>query len=199
MDYLCHQVFPRGWDKTFCLQYVENEFSEIHFFGDKTYPVPASSSKLIAFLGSPLAVLDAVSSVTYYCLHRFAGRQRPWNFWIWEDNRPYSDKPWGHHQAVCWDFWGSSQALTLEMSKIHVKRCFILKGEVVDREFLHFFMQLCWLVCILVSMKWKHLGSWKWDSGSVYTLGRMKGRTKLFECQLIGWFNSFKSGRRVLY
>ncbi|KAG0567790.1 hypothetical protein KC19_7G161000 [Ceratodon purpureus] len=31
-------VFPRGWDKTFCLQYVENEFSEIHFFGDKTYP-----------------------------------------------------------------------------------------------------------------------------------------------------------------
>lgn len=31
-------VFPRGWDKTFCLQFVENEFSEIHFFGDKTYP-----------------------------------------------------------------------------------------------------------------------------------------------------------------
>lgn len=30
-------VFPRGWDKTFCLQFVENEFSEIHFFGDKTY------------------------------------------------------------------------------------------------------------------------------------------------------------------
>jgi phosphomannomutase len=30
-------VFPKGWDKTFCLQFVENEFSEIHFFGDKTY------------------------------------------------------------------------------------------------------------------------------------------------------------------
>lgn len=30
-------VFPRGWDKTFCLQFVEKEFSEIHFFGDKTY------------------------------------------------------------------------------------------------------------------------------------------------------------------
>ena len=30
-------VFPKGWDKTFCLQYVENEgFEEIHFFGDKT-------------------------------------------------------------------------------------------------------------------------------------------------------------------
>jgi phosphomannomutase len=30
-------VFPRGWDKTFCLQFIEKEFSEIHFFGDKTY------------------------------------------------------------------------------------------------------------------------------------------------------------------
>jgi phosphomannomutase len=30
-------VFPRGWDKTYCLQFVENDFEEIHFFGDKTY------------------------------------------------------------------------------------------------------------------------------------------------------------------
>lgn len=30
-------VFPTGWDKTYCLQFVENEgFDEIHFFGDKT-------------------------------------------------------------------------------------------------------------------------------------------------------------------
>ncbi|KAL1494186.1 hypothetical protein ABEB36_009825 [Hypothenemus hampei] len=30
-------VFPTGWDKTFCLRYLENEgFDEIHFFGDKT-------------------------------------------------------------------------------------------------------------------------------------------------------------------
>eukprot|EP00802_Teleaulax_amphioxeia_P021814 Tamp_22199.p1 GENE.Tamp_22199~~Tamp_22199.p1 ORF type:complete len:341 (+),score=46.65 Tamp_22199:30-1025(+) len=29
-------VFPKGWDKTFCLQYLEpRNFSEIHFFGDK--------------------------------------------------------------------------------------------------------------------------------------------------------------------
>jgi len=32
-------VFPQGWDKTFCLQYVEKEYDEIHFFGDKTYEV----------------------------------------------------------------------------------------------------------------------------------------------------------------
>nr|XP_023013965.1 probable phosphomannomutase [Leptinotarsa decemlineata] len=30
-------VFPNGWDKTFCLRHLENEgFDEIHFFGDKT-------------------------------------------------------------------------------------------------------------------------------------------------------------------
>ncbi|XP_042512836.1 phosphomannomutase [Macadamia integrifolia] len=29
-------VFPSGWDKTFCLRYLE-DFHEIHFFGDKTY------------------------------------------------------------------------------------------------------------------------------------------------------------------
>ncbi len=31
-------VFPTGWDKTYCLRHVENEnFEEIHFFGDKAY------------------------------------------------------------------------------------------------------------------------------------------------------------------
>ncbi|KAI9759429.1 MAG: Phosphomannomutase [Chaenotheca gracillima] len=38
-------VFPKGWDKTYCLQHIENEaklpggvdYKTIHFFGDKTY------------------------------------------------------------------------------------------------------------------------------------------------------------------
>ncbi|CAN6648790.1 phosphomannomutase [Trichomonascus vanleenenianus] len=31
-------VFPTGWDKTYCLRHIESEkFEEIHFFGDKTY------------------------------------------------------------------------------------------------------------------------------------------------------------------
>merc|ERR1719270_125830 len=31
-------VFPNGWDKRYCLQFVEKEgFEEIHFSGDKTY------------------------------------------------------------------------------------------------------------------------------------------------------------------
>jgi phosphomannomutase len=30
-------VFPKGWDKTYCLRHLENEgYDEIHFFGDKT-------------------------------------------------------------------------------------------------------------------------------------------------------------------
>ena len=32
-------VFPQGWDKTFCLKYIPKDFfDEIHFFGDKTFP-----------------------------------------------------------------------------------------------------------------------------------------------------------------
>ncbi|PON52895.1 Eukaryotic phosphomannomutase [Parasponia andersonii] len=29
-------VFPQGWDKTYCLRYLD-DYPEIHFFGDKTY------------------------------------------------------------------------------------------------------------------------------------------------------------------
>lgn len=38
-------VFPEGWDKTYCLRHLENEanapggvtYKTIHFFGDKTF------------------------------------------------------------------------------------------------------------------------------------------------------------------
>lgn len=30
-------VFPEGWDKTYCLQFVKDSFKTIHFFGDKTF------------------------------------------------------------------------------------------------------------------------------------------------------------------
>ena len=33
-------VFPVGWDKTYCLKHVESEgYKQIHFFGDKTWEV----------------------------------------------------------------------------------------------------------------------------------------------------------------
>lgn len=31
-------VFPIGWDKTYCLQHIPASFTEIHFFGDKCMP-----------------------------------------------------------------------------------------------------------------------------------------------------------------
>ncbi|KAF6025004.1 PMM1 [Bugula neritina] len=34
-------VFPEGWDKRYCLQHLfteGNSFTEVHFFGDKTFP-----------------------------------------------------------------------------------------------------------------------------------------------------------------
>lgn len=30
-------VFPKGWDKSFCLQFIEKDYEEIHFYGDKCY------------------------------------------------------------------------------------------------------------------------------------------------------------------
>ena len=29
-------IFPKGWDKTYCLQFVEDKYEMIYFFGDKT-------------------------------------------------------------------------------------------------------------------------------------------------------------------
>ena len=37
-------VVPKGWDKTYCLQFL-SDYDEIHFFGDKTGPV--SSIRII--------------------------------------------------------------------------------------------------------------------------------------------------------
>ena len=38
----------QGWDKTYCLQFVEKEYDEIHFFGDKTFEVrPPWASKCV--------------------------------------------------------------------------------------------------------------------------------------------------------
>eukprot|EP01097_Dermamoeba_algensis_P003813 TRINITY_DN258_c0_g1_i2.p1 TRINITY_DN258_c0_g1~~TRINITY_DN258_c0_g1_i2.p1 ORF type:complete len:121 (-),score=23.55 TRINITY_DN258_c0_g1_i2:120-482(-) len=31
-------IFPQGWDKTYCLRYVTDKYKTIHFFGDKTMP-----------------------------------------------------------------------------------------------------------------------------------------------------------------
>ena len=30
-------IFPKGWDKTYCLQFIDKEYEDIHFFGDKVY------------------------------------------------------------------------------------------------------------------------------------------------------------------
>lgn len=41
-------VFPIGWDKTYSLRLVKDDnFDEIHFFGDKTYKVLVCPSALL--------------------------------------------------------------------------------------------------------------------------------------------------------
>lgn len=36
---LCSQ----GWDKTYCLRFLDDKYETIHFFGDKTFQVRADS------------------------------------------------------------------------------------------------------------------------------------------------------------
>lgn len=44
-------IFPTGWDKTYCLQHVEDEqFEEIHFFGDKTHKVGTFALQFVSSL-----------------------------------------------------------------------------------------------------------------------------------------------------
>lgn len=40
----CNTSFVQGWDKTYCLQFVQ-EFEEVHFFGDKTFEVRGQGSQ----------------------------------------------------------------------------------------------------------------------------------------------------------
>jgi len=40
--------YTKGWDKTYCLQFVENDFDDIHFFGDKTYKAGAYTRSLLS-------------------------------------------------------------------------------------------------------------------------------------------------------
>ena len=32
-------IFPQGWDKTYCLKHLRSNYDNIYFFGDKTEPV----------------------------------------------------------------------------------------------------------------------------------------------------------------
>lgn len=44
-------VFPVGWDKTFCLQFIEKGgYKTIHFFGDKTDPVSKYNQYILIIL-----------------------------------------------------------------------------------------------------------------------------------------------------
>jgi hypothetical protein len=40
-------LFHQGWDKTYCLRFVEGEYDEIHFFGDKTFPVSSGTATAV--------------------------------------------------------------------------------------------------------------------------------------------------------
>lgn len=65
-------AFPRGWDKTYCLRFVQDEYQEIHFFGDKTHEVRDQASN--ATLVTTQCVTDASLNLRNECV---AGRCVP--------------------------------------------------------------------------------------------------------------------------
>lgn len=75
---LVHHV-PQGWDKTYCLRFVKDDFDEIHFFGDKTFEVrlrvllPAGPSAV----GLLAAGLPAAGAVSGFVWGRRRSRYRP--------------------------------------------------------------------------------------------------------------------------
>jgi len=57
-------VFPAGWDKTYCLRYLEKDgFEEIHFFGDKTHPVGGKTERRKGEGGDRALVLTVAGGV----------------------------------------------------------------------------------------------------------------------------------------
>lgn len=63
-------VFPHGWDKTYCLQFVEDDFDEIHFFGDKTFQVGQRAPRAIhTLMQHPHATVQR-AMLTSMCCNR---------------------------------------------------------------------------------------------------------------------------------
>ena len=65
-------VFPKGWDKTFCLNHVNLEdFSEIHFFGDKTelggndFEIFSDSRTIGHCVKSPVDTMDILKDLFF--------------------------------------------------------------------------------------------------------------------------------------
>ena len=68
-------VFPTGWDKTYCLNFVKAEdFDEIHFFGDKTF------EGIVVTVHCAYVMLIPCPYSLFFCVPLFVRRQRLRNF-----------------------------------------------------------------------------------------------------------------------
>lgn len=63
-------VFPTGWDKTYCLNFVKAEdFDEIHFFGDKTFEGKCGAEAFFSNVPNLVFVVFPLSTLTIRPLH----------------------------------------------------------------------------------------------------------------------------------
>lgn len=60
-------IFPIGWDKTYCLRFLTDHFDAIHFFGDRTEPV---SDHDYLCIYNQVCVFRAAMTMKSMCIHQ---------------------------------------------------------------------------------------------------------------------------------
>lgn len=83
-------IFPVGWNKCFCLQFL-NEYETIHFFGDKTSEVWIFISRLLLFVHN---------CSTYRSILVILGWERLRNLLRFQDNRPHCHQSRGYQETI---------------------------------------------------------------------------------------------------
>lgn len=73
----------QGWDKTYCLRYVQQDFDEIHFFGDKTFEASGVPYSWIARSGANGTSLPAAAILGWSMLLRTQCWQLTLNLLPW--------------------------------------------------------------------------------------------------------------------
>ncbi|XP_074585424.1 phosphomannomutase-like [Curcuma longa] len=81
-------VFPRGWDKTFCLKYLD-EFQDIHFFGDKTYK-GGNDNEIYESERTVGYTVTNPDDTAMQCRSLFLGNELQMNFLILKVTIPYT-------------------------------------------------------------------------------------------------------------
>ena len=82
-DQISIDIFPKGWDKTYCLQFIENIYNKIYLFGDRTQPGGSDHEIFIdsRIIGATVESLkDTINYVIYFLDSYFGFWLKVFNF-----------------------------------------------------------------------------------------------------------------------